>query len=470
MAATGFEQLVTTIWGIGRRRVGLVLLSAVGLLLASEGQTFATLPDTSDPSLSFDRTIQTTPFVGTSVSMKDHEGSAFVPSDNSLWLADDNGKAVHEVDPGTGTLKRSIGRSIFNAAPLLSGGPIAGMERTNDFESIAYDASIDVLYVFSGPCCNTSILPTAFRLTRDGTGTFQVESYQPLASTADFTGAAWNPSDATLYVGKGADVSSYDYGSNIQGVPFNVPGLAGISGMVFTATDLFVTTNGEKLRRIDWATKTLVGAWTFDLTPFGVLDSRAVELIGDQFFVSDGAETRPVGDPLRMAVFVFDVTGPPLPPPAVNLVANPGFEVDTSGWSSAGSGNGVSLSRASPGREASSGAALLTNGSSGNRKCLLNDDPDSVTSMMAGVYTANIWVRGEVAGALIKIQLREMNGTNIVKSRGRTTTLTTSWQQITVTLTPLSPGGSLDLRVFLPRAQAPPGICFYADDASLTRS
>ena len=41
--------------------------------------------------------------------------------------------------------------------------------------------------------------------------------------------------------------------------------------MVFTTTDLFVTTNGEKLRRVDWATKTLVSGWTFDLLPFGVL-------------------------------------------------------------------------------------------------------------------------------------------------------------------------------------------------------
>jgi hypothetical protein len=68
-----------------------------------------------------------------------------------------------------------------------------------------------------------------------------------------------------------------------------------------------VTTNAEKLRRVNWATKTLVAGWTFDLTPFDVRDSRAVELIKDQFYVLDGYDGRPSGDPLRHAVFVFAV-------------------------------------------------------------------------------------------------------------------------------------------------------------------
>jgi hypothetical protein len=50
-----------------------------------------------------------------------------------------------------------------------------------------------------------------------------------------------------------------------------------------------------------------VNGWTFDLTPFGIRDSRAVVKIGDQFFVSDGVDSRPSGDPLRHAVFVLDV-------------------------------------------------------------------------------------------------------------------------------------------------------------------
>ena len=96
------------------------------------------------------RTIRTSPFAGSTLSMKDSEGSAYVPRDNSLWLADDNGRAVFEIDPNTGTLKRKIGRAAFEAAPKLGGGPQAGTFRTRDFESMAYDEATDSLYVFSG--------------------------------------------------------------------------------------------------------------------------------------------------------------------------------------------------------------------------------------------------------------------------------------------------------------------------------
>jgi len=241
--------------------------------------------------------------------MGDNEGSAFVPSDNSLWLADDNKKRVYEVDPATGTLKRTIARSVFNEAPRFGGGPVAGTERTNDFESIAYDRANDVLYVFSGKCCTSSILPTAFRLTRQS-GQFQVESYQPLPTGADYTGAAWNPTDGKIYVGKGRDIRSFDYASGPASASFRV-GVRGITGMDFASdgADLFVTLNSERLVRIDWSTRAPVSGWTFDLTPFGILDSRAVAVIGGQFFVSDGYDSRPSGDPLRHAVYVVDVTG-----------------------------------------------------------------------------------------------------------------------------------------------------------------
>src|SRR5688572_13969528 len=85
------------------------------------------------PTISLDRTIRTTPFTGTSTSMRDNEGSAYVPSNNSLWLADDNGDALFEVNPTTGALKRTIPQAAFNAATQFGGGPQAGANRTEDF-------------------------------------------------------------------------------------------------------------------------------------------------------------------------------------------------------------------------------------------------------------------------------------------------------------------------------------------------
>ena len=142
-------------------RAGFVTACAILFLASWATSAFAALPDTSDPSLELDRTIETTPFTGSAVSMKDHEGSAYVPSDGSLWLADDNGKAIYEIDPVTGAWLRTIPRSVFNAAPRFGGGPVAGADRTNDFESLAFDAANQRLYVFSGPCCSATILPTA---------------------------------------------------------------------------------------------------------------------------------------------------------------------------------------------------------------------------------------------------------------------------------------------------------------------
>jgi DNA-binding beta-propeller fold protein YncE len=255
--------------------------------------------------LKLDGTISTSPFVGTSVSMGDNEGSAYVPADDSLWLADDGKRRVYEVNPTTGELKRTIDRSVFNDAPRLGGGGAAGTDRTNDFESIAYDRAHDVLYVFSGKCCTSSILPTAFRLTRQS-GTFQVESWQALPTGADYTAAAWNPIDGKVYVGKGRYVRSFDYDSGSASATFRI-GVGGIRGMDFSpdGTDLFVTNSSEKLVRVNWSTRTPVSGWTIDLTPFGIKDSRAVATIGGQYFVSDGYDGRSSGDPLRHAVFIL---------------------------------------------------------------------------------------------------------------------------------------------------------------------
>jgi DNA-binding beta-propeller fold protein YncE len=281
------------------RRATLLAVAFTALLVPAHAGFAATLE--------LNRTIRTSPFTGTSVSMGDNEGSAFVPSDNSLWLADDNKNRIYEVDPTTGALKRTIPRSAFNNAPKIGGGPAAGTDRTNDFEAIAYNRRKDVLYVFSGECCTSSTRATAFRLRRRS-GRFRVASYQPLPTGADYTGAAWSPTDGKLYVGKGKEMRSFNYATGTASVPFRVDGIKGILGMDFSPTgaDLFVTVNSERLIRIDWATRTVVTGWTFDLTPFGILDARAVAKIGGRFFVSDGSKSRPNGDPLRHPVFVFE--------------------------------------------------------------------------------------------------------------------------------------------------------------------
>jgi hypothetical protein len=260
--------------------------------------------------LHLERTIRTTPFAHTKVSMRDSEGSAYVPRDRSLWLADDNGRRVYEVNPATGGLKRVIGRKRFESARRFGGGSLAGTDRTLDLESVAYDRAHDALYVFSGSCCSPPVKPTVFRLKRNARGNLYVESFQPLGSAANYTAAAWNAKNGKIYVAHGRDLRAFNYATNTVGRAFRVPNLTGITGMSFTpdGANLFVTTDSEKLRRVRWSTKRLVAGWTFDLRQFGIHDARAVELIGGRYYVSDGNDARSTADPRRYAVYVFTVS------------------------------------------------------------------------------------------------------------------------------------------------------------------
>jgi PKD repeat protein len=60
-----------------------------------------------------------------------------------------------------------------------------------------------------------------------------------------------------------------------------------------------------------------------DLKKFGMLDTRGVEVIGEQVFVSDGYDFRSSTDPMNHAIFVFDVTGPASgPAPTASFTAS----------------------------------------------------------------------------------------------------------------------------------------------------
>jgi hypothetical protein len=288
----------------GGRRVGTIVWAVVLWAVITPSLSAAQ----TTPRLRLVGIIRTTPFVGTRISMQDGEGSAYVPGDHSLWLADDNADAIYEVAPRTGNLKRVIREQAFRSARRFGGGSLAGPRRTDDFESMAYDEAHDVLYVFSGICCTGTTRPTVFRLMRRR-GVFELDSWQPLRRpTDDFTAAGWNSAAHSLYVADRADLQTYDYPSNTVGQPFQITDLTGILGLSFSpdGSKMYAVTNHEVLYAVDWPSQTIIPGWSFDLTPFGVLDSRAVERIGGRFYVLDGA-TRPDDDRLEFAVFKFNV-------------------------------------------------------------------------------------------------------------------------------------------------------------------
>jgi hypothetical protein len=450
----------------GRFRASSVVgcvLSAIAALFLTQGPAGA-FPDTPHPRLRLNHVMTTSPFAGSSVSMIDNEGSAYIARDGSLWMSDDNGRALYEVDPVSGALKRTIGQALLTAVRQLGGSTTAGTYRVRDLESIAYDANNDILYAFSGKCCTSSVLPTAFRLLRDSSGTFQLDSYQPLPSTGDFTGAAWNPGDGKLYVGVGADLRTYDYVTNTMGATFQIQHLSRITGMSFSAdgADLFVSHSLTKVSRVSWATMALVDGWSFDLSSYGVLDARAVEIIDDRLWVSDGYDFRGGGDPLSHATFVFDVTPST---PEDNLVGNAGFEQDLEGWNNKGTAGGP-LEQVSGGHSGSS-AARLTNTTSSALTITLNDAPNWIATTGAGTYTARAWVRSDTGTqkAYLKVVEYHKNGTKV----GETSSfvlLSPTWQQVTVTLTPQAAGlSTLDLTAYVSGAAA--GTNLYVDDVAI---
>ena len=337
----------------GRKLVGILVGVVVGSILATSvvvgSGSAQALTSPTHPVLSLNHLIRTSPFQGSSTRVFDNEGSAYVAGDDALWMADDQSDALFEVDRTTGALRRRIPQSAFIDAPLLGGVDSAGLTRNEDLEALAYDANADVLYAFSGstpPAGGTSD-PTVYRLTRDGNEQFQVESWQALPS--EWPGAAWRLADGLTYVAKDRTIRTYDYPTNTFGAPFEIPGLTKISGLDFddVTGDLLAVNNKERLYRASMSTRTLREGWEgISLTGLGLLDTRAVEVIGEQVLISDGADAnaRPRTDPMSHAVFVLDVTADTTDPTvtmarppagavyARNRVVNAGFScADTGG-------------------------------------------------------------------------------------------------------------------------------------------
>ena len=101
---------------------------------------------------------------------------------------------------------------------------------------------------------------------------------------------------------------------------------------------------------------------------------------------------------------------------------------------------------------------------------MLNDSPDWGKPTAVGTYTASLWVRADRAGAAEAQAPRVQHLRDAARHFAQSqVTLSTSWQQVSVSYTVTSPGSTLDLNAYLAAADAPPGNCFYADDASELR-
>jgi PKD repeat protein len=152
----------------------------------------------------------------------------------------------------------------------------------------------------------------------------------------------------------------------------------------------------------------------------------------------------------------------------VNLVGNPGFEASTSGWATSG-GPAIVLTRAEGGHSGAWAAQVTNTGAGASASCTLNDSPNWARTTQTGTYHGSLWVRAPAPGATLKLKFREYQGSTLVGSKDATVTLTTAWQQVQMSYAVVAPGSStLDFIAYT--SNAPPGVCFLADDATVTRT
>ena len=316
------------------RRVGFaarVVCASVTVVIgvvAGAGTAAASIGIYTHPGLEQARTYITNPFPGTTVKPSDAEGLAYVPTpDNSIWLADDNGHRLFEINATTGALKRTITQSMLAAAVQLGGTATAGTNTASDMEAMAYDPVHDILYAFAGKCCSSGIRAAAFRLMRDGNGVFQVESFQPFtAPLNDFSGVG--EIDGELWGALGKVLYKYNYVTNTFSNNFTVSGVSGsiygISDSPSGQPDVWFTGSSSTLYRFNWATRTLYPNHTFSMTSRGVRDARAVDVVNDELIICDGYDSYSSSSPDRYAIKVFDVINlDAAQPPAASFTVTP---------------------------------------------------------------------------------------------------------------------------------------------------
>ena len=455
-----------------RSRRTLSVLAVVALALSAVGlapTASAKLPP--EPVLTLERTVSTRPFVGSRVRTTDHEGSAYVPRDRSLWLADDDGHAVYEIDPWTGALKRMIRGTRLAKVQELGGGPRAGDSRVAEIQALAYDPTLDTLYAYSGTCCISNVRSTAFRLTRRD-GILTPDSFQALPLGVQVEGAAWNPCDGRVYVGRLGVIWAHDYESNQLGKGFAIPGVTQLYGMDFSddGKDLFVAQPYTRVTRVDWATRTVKPGWDLNFAGLGPQDIRGVEVVGERLWVSDGSDNRAPGDPLDHALFEFGLgaSGPVSVPRSGtrrNVLGNPRFERDLCGWDATAAPDRVKFARVLHGRSGTWAARVER--TKGKGPLTLIAVPTLVVKKKRQhTYKGSLWVRSSTPGAELRLRLRELYAGRYVESEQVSTVrLTRSWEKVTVSLK----SGGYARRIALDATvrKAPKGTSFIVDAARL---
>jgi PKD repeat protein len=271
----------------------------------------------------------------------------------------------------------------------------------------------------------------------------------PGAGSLDFTAYVTNAPPGTCFSADDASVTFW---------PKDVPPTAKLSAAPSLLTPtMAVIADASKSTDTD---TTPIATYSFDFGDGSPGTGPQAEATATHSYAAFGTYT--------VTVTVVDTAGESATATATvtvqaNLIQNSGFETDLTGWNTSGSGAGVVLARAASGHLGGWSAQVSNTGAL--TTCALNDAPNWIKTTSAGTYVAGLWVRGDAAGAVLRLRLREWSGTTLVGSASAQVTLTTDWKEIFVSYPPAAPGSTLDLNAFV--LNAPSGTCFYADDASM---
>ncbi|HHB95335.1 MAG TPA: hypothetical protein ENK88_09370 [Campylobacterales bacterium] len=240
-------------------------------------------------------------------SLKDTESLLYIPQNDSLWIADDDGHQVFEMDFTTHEVK-----SKFTDVDLgtFTNGDIndhcnSSYEGVCDIEEIAYKENSDTLYIFAGHSRGT---PSIFKLSRENIDDkFSIESYRKLDSNTEYPSAIVIDNDLIVSIGK--SLYKYDYETNsIDSLPlFTIDDDVGeIVGLAYLDNILWVTTLGEhRLIKVNWSSKNI--EHIYKMTNNGVSDPRGVEIIDNKLYIVDGNDNVEPHHVLKHAIHIYQV-------------------------------------------------------------------------------------------------------------------------------------------------------------------
>lgn len=175
----------------------------------------------------------------------------------------------------------------------------------------------------------------------------------------------------------------------------------------------------------------------------------SLEVVDDRGAVARTSTTLTVTDP------------PPPPPPPGNLLTNPSFEVNLSGWV----GWQSTLARVAVSGAPDGGYVAAVTRKTGT-SFTVDDGPDTVRGTLPGrKYTATAWVRtvsSLSAGKPLTLYLRERSSAGAtVGGSSAAVILDNTWKKVTVTATTVSSDGNLD--VYAAQGGAGAGSAFQID-------